>query len=164
MYTALKVPVAWLELESFYKKWIDTVQHTAGLFDLVIESDQIQRSFTSLTAGGTIDFGLLDEGFQKQVITRLVSQNTRAHLEELLSLNPFLATIGSASGDKYLIEKNRNAVIRSYSLEQYRQTLLTIYARVVGTIIRQRIDKHALLAEFFDLTKFSLLKWGDYGI
>jgi glycosyltransferase involved in cell wall biosynthesis len=164
MYTALKVPLAWLELEAFYKKWQDTIQHTASLFDRVIESDQIQSAFTSLTAGETIDFGLLDEVFQKQVIGRLLSQNAHVHREELLSLNPFLTTIGSAAGDKHLIENNRNAVIRSYGLEQYRQTLLTIYARVDRTTIRQRIDKNTLLAEFFDLTKFSLLKWGDYGV
>ena len=75
-----------------------------------------------------------------------------------------VATIGSPTGDKDLIEKNRKAVIRNYSLKHYRQTLLTIYARVGKTMIRQRIDKRALLAEFFDLTKFSLLKWGDYGL
>jgi hypothetical protein len=46
----------------------------------------------------------------------------------------------------------------------YRQKLLTAYEAVNTHCVRQRIDKKILLAEFLDLTKFSLLKWGDYGI
>jgi hypothetical protein len=163
MYTALNVPVDWLEMDDFYKKWNRTIHHTAKRFDLVIDNDRIQSTFASLTAGGTIDFGLLDEEFQKQVIGRLLTQNAHAHFDELLSLNPSLAGIGTAANEKDLIETNRNAVVRSYGVEQYRQKLLTIYAHVHRTIIRQRIDKKTLLAEFLDLSKFSLLKWGDYG-
>jgi hypothetical protein len=163
MYTALNIPVDWFELNYFYKKWKATIHRTAELFDLVIGNDRIQSTFSSLTAGGTIDFGLLDEAFQKQIIGRLLSHNAKAHVDELLSLNPFLAGIGRTANEKGLIEKNRHAVARSYGLEQYRQKLLKIYAHVDRTHIRQRIDKKTLLAEFLDLTKFSQLKWGDYG-
>ena len=78
-------------------------------------------------------------------------------------MNPFLAEIGRTANEKDLIENNRNAVAHSYGMSQYRQKLLAIYAHVDKTIIRQQIDKKKLLAEFLDLTKFSLLKWGDYG-
>jgi hypothetical protein len=163
MYTDLNVPVDWFELDDFYKKWKRTIHRTANLFELLIDNDRIQKIFASLTAGGTIDFGLLDEAFQKQVIGRLVTQNAHAHIDELLSLNPGLAGIGRAANEKDLIEANRNAVARSYNMAQYRQKLLTIYAHVATTSIRQHINKKTLLAEFMDLTRFSLLKWGDYG-
>jgi hypothetical protein len=163
MYTALRVPVNWFELDNFYKKWKRTVQRTADLFEFVIDNDEIENIFASLTAGGTIDFGLLDEAFQKQVISRLVTQNTPAGVDELLSLNPGLAEIGSVSNEKDLIKANRNAVERRYNMAQYRKKLLTVYAHVAATSIRQRINKNALLAEFMDLTRFSLLKWGNYG-
>ena len=163
MYTDLNVPVDWFELDDFYRKWKHTIHRTANLFEFLIDNDRIQKIFASLTAGGTIDFGLLDEAFQKQVIGRLVTQNVHAHIDELLSLNPGLAGIGRAANEKDLIEANRNAVARSYNMAQYRQKLLTIYAHVATTSIRQHINKKTLLAEFMDLTKFSLLKWGDYG-
>ena len=163
MYTALNVPVDWLELDDFYEKWKDTIHSTAKLFDLVIDNDRIQRTFASLTTGGTIDFGLLNEEFQKQVIGRLLTQNTHTHINQLLSLNPFLAEIGRTANEKDLIENNRKAVARSYGMSQYRRKLLAIYGHVDKTRIRQRIDKKKLLAEFFDLSKFSLLKWSDYG-
>ncbi|MGD2037000.1 MAG: hypothetical protein PVH28_03895 [Desulfobacterales bacterium] len=163
MYTDLSVPVNWFEVDNFYKKWKRTIQRTADLFEFVIDNAEIENIFASLTAGGTIDFGLLDEAFQKQVIGRLVTQNTPAHVDELLSLNPGLSEVGSAAGEKDLIAANRNAVERSYNMAQYRQKLLAVYAHVAPTSIRQRINKKTLLAEFMDLTKFSLLKWGDYG-
>jgi hypothetical protein len=163
MYTDLNVPVDWFELDNFYQKWKRTIQRAANLFEIVIDDDEIQNIFASLTADGTIDFGLLDEPFQKQVIVRLVKQNANAHVDELLSLNPGLAQIGTAANEKDLIEANRAAVERKYNMAQYRQKLLTIYAHVATTSIRQRINKKTLLTEFMDLTKFSLLKWGDYG-
>jgi len=163
MYTSLNVPVDWFELDDFYKKWKRTIRRTADQFRFGIDNEKIQNTFASLTAKGTIDFGLLDEGFQKQVIGRLVTQNPSVHVAELLSLNPGLAKIGRAANEANLIETNRNAVAQRYNMTQYRQKLLTIYAHVAQTSIRQRINKKALLAEFMDLTKFSLLKWGDYG-
>ena len=163
MYTALKVPVDWLEWDDFYQKWKGTINNAAKLFGLAIDNDQIQSAFALLTAGGTIDFGLLDEAYQKQVIGRLLTPNAHTHFDELLSLNPFLAEMGRAANDKVLIENNRNAVARNYGMAQYRQKLLAIYAHVDRTAFRQRIDKKALLAEFLDLEKFSLLKWGAYG-
>ena len=163
MYTELNVPVSWFELDNFRKKWKRTIQQTANLFELVIGDDDIQNAFASLTAGGTIDFGLLDETFQKQVIGRLAKQNAQTHVDELLFLNPWLAQIGKAANEKDLIEANRKAVERNYNMAQYRLTLLSIYAHVTSTSIRQLINKKTLLTEFMDLTKFSLLKWGDYG-
>ena len=80
-----------------------------------------------------------------------------------MSLNPFLAEFGRAAREKDLIENNRQAVARSYGMSQYRQRLLEIYRHVDKTRIRQRVDKKKLLAEFVDLSNFSLLKWGDYG-
>jgi hypothetical protein len=134
-----------------------------GLILLAVDNDRINSIFASLTAGGTIDFGLLGEEFQRQVIGRLVTQSAPARVDELLSLNPGLAAIGRAANEKDLIEANRNAVARSYNMAQYRKKLLSIYAHVATTSIRQRINKKTLLTEFMDLTKFSLLKWGDYG-
>jgi hypothetical protein len=164
MYKALNVPIAWLDLDHFFNKWKDTIYRTARLFDLAIDDKRIQSAFASITGGGTIDFGLLDEAFQKQIITRLLLQNSEAHVDELLSLNPFLAKIGKTADERKIIENNRNAVVRSYGMKQYRKRLLTIYAQVYRTAIQQHIDKNTLLAEFLDLTKFSLLKWGKYGV
>jgi len=77
-------------------------------------------------------------------------------------LNPALSTIGTVLNAKDVITSNRQAVLRSYSMALYRQKLLSTYRCVAATAVKQRIDKKKLLSEFFDLNKFSLLKWGDY--
>jgi len=160
MYSALNVPVDWFELEDYYLKWKRSIHDAARRFDTVIDSQRIQNSFESLTAGGTVDFGLLDEKSQKQVLTRLLTH--KAHAAHLVSLNPFLAAIGRIDDQRDLIETNRNAVTRNYSMAEYRQKLLAIYRQVSLTPVRQHIDKKILLAHFMDLSKFSLLKWGEY--
>lgn len=158
MYTQLQVPIEGFDSNGFYNKWRRTIQETARIFHLQIDLEQIRSAYEAMTADGTIDFGLLSETFQKQVLRHLLTN--KAHLKELLSLNPLLSKIGRVSAEKHLIESNRDAVVRSYSLAQYRQNLLDLYAQVKATPIRHRIDKQKLLAEFFDLKGFSLLKWG----
>jgi glycosyltransferase involved in cell wall biosynthesis len=162
MYTKLNVPMNWVGSEGFFDIWKRTIQNTCKLFDIQIDKDQIQSAYNFITADGKIDFGLLNEDYQRQVILKLLSD--KAHLQDLLNLNPFLLKIGKIRNEKDIIKINRSAVIRNYNMSLYRQKLLTAYEAVNTHCVRQRIDKKILLAEFLDLTKFSLLKWGDYGI
>jgi hypothetical protein len=119
----------------------------------------IKRAYEAITETGLIDFGLLAEPYQKQVLHYLMSNKT--HLQKFLKRNPLIAEISNGADQKNRIEANRNAIARSYNMAQYRQTLLDLYARVLATPVKQKIDKKKLLAEFFDLKRFSLLKWGD---
>ena len=161
MYTQLNVPLDWIESGAFFEKWNRTIQNICKLLGLKIDKKRIQNAYVAITANKTIDFGLLDEEFQKQVIKGLISD--KSFREKLLRLNPTLAKIGKISDKKDIIKSNCEAVARRYNMGQYRKKLLKIYAQVNRTCIRQHIDKKALLDEFLDLTKFSLLKWGDYG-
>jgi hypothetical protein len=161
MYTELNVPIGWVGLEDFFEKWNRTIRNTCKLFDIQIEQDRIQSAYNSITADGTVDFGLLNEDYQRQVILRLLSD--KAHMHDLLKLNPFLSKTGKGRNEKDIVKINRRAVIRNYNMSLYRQKLLTTYEAVSAYGVRQRIDKKILLAEFLDLKKFSLLKWGDYG-
>ncbi len=159
MYARLKVPLDWFDSKNFCDQWNRAIQNTAKRFDLQVDPTQIQSAYEAITAGGWIDFGLLSETFQKQVLRCLMSQKDQR--QKLISINPYLAKIGRVAGEKRLIASNRDAVVRNYGMAQYRQKLLNVYARVAATSIVQRIDKKKLLAEFYDLTRFSLLKWGD---
>ena len=162
MYPALKVPMNWIGSQGFFDLWRRTVENAAKLFDIQIEADRIQAAYNFITADNKIDFGLLNEEYQRQVILKLLSD--RAHLRKLSELNPFLLKIGRIGNEEEIIKTNHRAVVRNYNLSLYRQKLLAAYKAVSKQGVRQRIDKKILLAEFLDLTKFSLLKWGDYGI
>ncbi|MGD9226656.1 MAG: hypothetical protein PVF26_09165 [Desulfobacterales bacterium] len=162
MYTGLNVPMNWVGSQGFFDLWKCTIESTCKVFDIQIDKDRIQSAYNLITADGKIDFGLLNEDYQRQVIRKLLSD--QAHLQDLLKLNPFLLKIGRLRNEKDIVKINYKAVIRNYNMSLYRQKLLTAYAAVSAHGVRQRIDKKILLAEFLDLKKFSLLKWGDYGI
>ncbi len=159
MYTQLMVPIEKFDSEAFYHQWDKTIRVAARIFGLQIGSAQIQDAYSAITAGGMIDFGLLGEKFQKQVLQHLLSN--KAHLLKLLTVNPLLSNFSKATIQKDIIEFNRDAVMGNYHITQYRENLLKLYAQVVATTVQQRIDKKKLLAEFFDLNHFSLLKWGS---
>ncbi len=159
MYTQLKVPIEGFDSKEFYNQWNRTIKDTARIFGLQIDAEHVRSAYNAITKDEMIDFGLLAETFQKQVLRHLLSK--KAHVQKLLTLNPLLSNIGSAAAQKDIIESNHDAVARNYNMPQYRQNLLNLYAQVVATAIQQRIDKKKLLDGFFDLRKFSLLKWGD---
>lgn len=158
MYSRLKVPIRGFDSEGFYDRWNRTIMDTARIFGLDIDAEQTRFAYDTITEGDVIDFGLLAETFQKQVLQHLMTKKTR--IQNLLTLNPLLATIGNKTDQKDLIEANRNAVVRNYNLTRYRQNMLDLYARVLDTPVRQKINKNKLLAEFYDLRRFSLLNWG----
>ena len=162
MYSQLNVPISWVGSEGFFDLWKRTIQNACKSFDIQIDEDRIQSAYNFITADGTIDFGLLNEDYQRKVILKLLSD--KAHLQNLRKLNPFLLKIGRIHNEKDIVKINRNAVIRHYNMSLYRQKMLNTYESVNTHCVLQHIDKKILLAEFLDLTKFSLLKWGDYGI
>lgn len=162
MYTELNVPIDWIEMSSFSEKWNRTLRDTCKLFGVQFDKNRIQEAYDFITADGTIDFGLLDEDSQRHVILKLLSD--KAYSDDLIRLNPFLSSIGKVRHEIDVIKTNRRAVVRNYNMRLYRQKLLAAYKTVDAVSVRQRIDKEILLMQFLDLTKFSLLKWGDYGI
>ena len=160
LYSRLPVPVDWIGLQQYRKKWIGSVRFACKLFNHQIDGQSIQQSFDSITRDGNIDFGLLNEGSQKKVLYGLLADQKK--YDRLLRLNPFLSNPGQVQDGHDLILHNQKAIRAGYSQEEYSRTLRTIYDRVATTTVRQKIDKQSLVSAFMDLENFSLLKWSDY--
>jgi hypothetical protein len=159
LYTELHVPLDWIDYHQFYRKWRRWVHKTCLLFNFQLDEDRITTAFDAITQSGTIDFGLLNEAFQKQIVLRLI--RTRKAYAELMRLNPFLSNPGSMADKTMLIEKNKAAIAACYNKTRYRQRLMETYQRISATPVKQKIDKKVLISAFFNLEKFSLLKWSD---
>jgi glycosyltransferase involved in cell wall biosynthesis len=160
LYTKLNVPVEWIGRERLYEKWKSCILIKSGIFDLNLDEKTITTSFGKLTSNDLIDFGLLDEAFQKIIISRVLADRTDR--DRLISLNPYLSDPGYVSNKEVLIQNNMKAVLLNYNKTIYKEKLIEIYTKVVNSSVRQSIDKEILISCFFKPETFSLLKWGDY--
>lgn len=160
LYTKLLVPVKWIDKKELYERWKASVLKACALFNYKIDNKNIEKGFSAITKNNNIDFGLLDESFQKQIIACILSDKKNA--TRLRSLNPYLSHIGEMKNKEDLLQNNMKAVLNNYNNTVYKKKLFEIYSNVCKNPVRQNIDKKILLAEFLNLHKFSLLKWGDY--
>ena len=159
MYSTLRIPIDWLDLEQFEADWAVTVKTCANRFGIEISDSHIEEAFSVLATDGTIDYGLLHETQQKEVLHFLETYADAA--DELIRVNPFLVDVpGVPPPDR--IDQNRDIILREYSADAYRRRLLSAYNAVCSRTVSQRVDRAALLAFFFDLSRFSLLKWKSY--
>ncbi|MDL1967381.1 MAG: hypothetical protein LWW97_02245 [Deltaproteobacteria bacterium] len=161
LYDRLLVPLEWIGKDKFYEVWKACILRNCSLFDFKIHEEEIQKSFTKITGNNNIDFGLLYEPFQKQIISHVLSSKNNA--KKLIKLNPYLSRLAnSLLNNKELIQNNMNAVLSNYNKTTYKKNLLEIYSKIINNPVHQRLDKNILLSEFINLEQFSLLKWNDY--
>jgi glycosyltransferase involved in cell wall biosynthesis len=157
LYTQLVVPLEWLGKEKLFRTWQAGVQKACSLFHIRIDNMKILTAFEKITANQSVDFGLLNEAFQKTIISHVVSD--KSHRDRLRSLNPFLLDPGNVPGKEALVQNNMNAVLFHYNKTNYRKNLVDIYSRVIKETVRHKIDKKLLVLKFLNPEDFSLLKW-----
>jgi glycosyltransferase involved in cell wall biosynthesis len=157
LYTRLMVPVHWLDAETLGKLWKGAMHSAAHRYNYDLSDHWIDDAWRLVTTDDRIDFGLLSEPFQIEVIERVMAQRTA--YEELIAQNPFLSRPGPPAASDDLIKHNSAAVVQRYSTENYAIRLMHIYTHVANTKIRQSIDKNVLLSAFLSPHHFSLLKW-----
>jgi hypothetical protein len=160
LYDRLDIPLAWIDSDMYAHYWRKAVLDAAGQYGYRIDSTTLDQAYSHLVQSGRIDFGMLNERLQRQAGEHLIKK-PRAR-KALVSMNPWLEDPGAADGKMSIIEGNRRAILEYYALKQYHARLLTIYDQVVRHRVRHRIDKKIVVDAFFDLERFSLLKWGDY--
>ncbi len=160
LYNALRIPMDWIDRRRFTQRWVDCAQHAYHLFSLSIDEVSTYQAFDRITENDVIDFGILDEVAQKEIIIRLIS--SKLAVEKLVRLNPFLSMSGNVSCNDDLVQDNRRVIEENYNPAAYRQKLFSIYHKVAARPVQHRIDKVTLAKAFLDLAHFSLLKWGDY--
>ena len=160
LYSALNVPLQWIDKDKYRAEWTACVQEVSDRFDTPLRRTALDSAFGAITAEDQVDFGLLNEFYQKQIIEHILDNPTAK--TKLIEMNPWLADPTGVVIDDDLIAANQQAVKEHYNSNIYRETLMAIYRQVVADPVRQRIDKQKLLSAFLDLETFSLLKWGTY--
>ncbi len=158
MYNSLIVPLTLAEKEKFYKRWEKTILKSYACFNRFIEKKEIKEKFRKVISDfHYIDFGMLHEENQKQVLSKIISDDK--YRQDVLSLNPFLSEINNTSVYKKNICINKQKVLSNYNIDIYSDKLRNIYDKVINIKVCHKIDKNSLLNKFLDLERFSLLKW-----
>jgi hypothetical protein len=160
LYSRLNVSLDWMNYHQFFQTWKDCIAKVCSLFHVTIDSKRIKNVFDRFTENGNIDFGLLSEGYQKRIITGLISN--RGRIEQMCRLNPFLSDPGNVSNADELVKHNQRAILKTYNKVTYRKRLLEIYQKVARSEVKQKINKTVLVSAFLNIEEFSLLKWSDY--
>ena len=160
LYQHLMVPLSWMDHQLFFDLWKNCILENSTPFGLGFEKESIDRAADKMIAAGSIDFGLLGEFFQKQIMRTLLAEPVKKDC--LADINPFLKNLGMEGIARERINHNRQMTLDKFSAEVCRENLLNTYQAVLRTPVKQRIDKHCLAAAFFNLDAFSMLKWGRY--
>jgi glycosyltransferase involved in cell wall biosynthesis len=160
LYKKLAVPVEWIDEKNFFTKWSTALGAAAQRFNHLLSPKEIFKQFERIISNNTIDFGLLDEFFQKSIIQQVLTDSLAA--KTLLELNPYLARMGIPKDSETLIENNCKAILKSYSRTAYSQLLRRIYQKAVIHRSNFQINKKTLLTSFLTPNNTSLLKWSAY--
>ena len=160
MYTQLRVPTTWFDRKGYLGAWRKTVRQVCSRFAHDIDSTVVLEAENRLLHGGEIDFGLLNEKYQKQVLWHLLKSPQEKTI--LKNLNPFLENLAAPIDSKDQIRRNRKIILTDYNTDTYRNALANIYAKVADTPVFHGIQKGILLTRLLDLKGLSLLKWGVY--
>jgi hypothetical protein len=160
LYPRLAIPVDWIDRHSFFCQWERSFLAAGEKFSYAVDRNSLQTAFQSLIINDTIDFGLLGEAFQRNIIRRLIGDASSK--ARLILLNPFLGHPGNMLDRRRVVDRNRKAVEEAYGPSAYASKLIDTYRAVLRTPVSQAIDKPALLSAFLKPDTFSLLKWSSY--
>jgi len=158
-YNRLSVPTEYFDAAAFCLRRKKAVLRCNKRFGFPIRNEEIEKSSLLLTKNNLIDFGMLDEEAQQQVILSLIKDKKKKAI--VMDLNPWLQKMGVLAEKYEIIEKNRARVLEIYGQEKYRQNLLSIYNSVMNVDVSHSINKLALVKAFFNPKTFYPLRWPD---
>lgn len=150
LYDRLPVPLDWIGEDEFRKTLEGTMHRSYVAYAREWNLALSEHAFHSLVVDGRVDFGILNEAMQRQVIRHLAE-----HPEDRGLLPPF-----PAAPDAGMIEHNRMIVERQYGIEAYGSRLLQLYEDLAavspGKV--ESADAGALLDCFLRPERFNLLR------
>lgn len=160
LYSLLRVPLDWLDRSGYLDAWRNAIKNVCRRFEFAIPPTAVLDAEAHLAESAEVDFGLLNEKYQREVLQHLVENPAKKAM--LTRLNPFLEDFMNLPVSTNRIRRNREIVLSDYNADNYQESLRNIYNRVAEETVRHGIRKEGLLSEFFNPHGLSLLKWGTY--
>jgi glycosyltransferase involved in cell wall biosynthesis len=150
LYSSLPVPLEWTGESAFLQTLETAMKQSYAAYSMDWKNEYFEEAKAALVIDGKVDFGILDEPLQRNVIRHLVENP-----DDRSQLIPF-----SPSPSPPLIERNRKVALVHYSPEAYGKRLLGIYrdlaASQPGPVTSA--PAAALLEKFLLPRRFNLLR------
>jgi hypothetical protein len=162
LYDRFKIPLDHIDQMQFFDQWKTCIRENAGVFKISVSDKAIARAYERMTSGKIMDFCLMDEHFQKQVIKGILTDKKFKY--QIIAHNPFLSDFTQMPDSSDIINHNRAIVETEFSRNKYRTQLLQAYKNVIHQPVSHQIDKKVLAESFLNLKNFSLLKWCDHEV
>jgi hypothetical protein len=156
LYKKLLIPLECFDSESFISRWKEGLERWAGQFDVIITDDEIRENIERRLIDGSIDFGLLDEEAQTQVIESISSNSLLIGKIEKINLwlkDFFKDTHGNRDREVHVIEENRKIILNTYGPDNYRKNLLSIYKKVKRHV-PHGVEKKKVLDAFLKIENY----------
>jgi len=160
LYPGIRLPMEWIGRQRIVDRFKKCLEFNRRAYGSFWPAKWTATCLQTLGQNDGIDFGLLDEGFQKECIDR-VHQNP-IDRQELLAMNPGLKTLLADTLPREHVSRNCKLIVSHYHPDRYREQLIDIYTRVLEKPVKHSIDRRKLLASYLKPDNFSLLKWGPY--
>jgi len=150
LYDALPVPLVWAGENAFFQTLETAMKQSYASYSKDWNPEFFEEAKAALVTDGTVDFGILDEQLQRNVIRHLIKNP-----EDQATLPPFPSSTSTT-----LIEHNRQVALDHYSLEAYGERLKDIYQNLVAINPGHVSAANAadLLDEFLQPHRFNLLR------
>ena len=159
LYEKMLVPSEWMDCVAFEKRWKRCLRDTFVRYGAAMDESAASEGFATLCQNGGIDFSMLDEPFQRNIMDRLIGNTSEVKRFE--EINPALKQFRRPPAFSRMISRNRDAIAKHYNQDAYRERLVDIYKKVITIRVRHAIDKSILLRQFLQPKNFSLMKWCD---
>ena len=158
----LSIPVSWIKRDRLADSLHGYLERLLEAYGL--DCDHHQTSVVKRIAHAeTVDFAQLESGFQREVIELVAGDRRRR--EELLDLNPGIATALSSNSDAELVDQNASIVRTEYSVAGAGQQLSRVYRAVadsaVDTRLRASADGARVLDAFLDPAQLYPIRFED---
>lgn len=151
LYSRVDIPVEWIG-EDRVREAIESMLRRSYLaYDVRLPRNAVKKTWKSWVRKGRIDFGVLDERFQLEILRRLNAD--RGQLDRIGIPKLDLSTGSEIANRSRIIE-------RAYGEDRYAEQVLEIYGRVVsGSTGRVRhLATDRVLAQFLDPSRLNLLR------
>ncbi len=159
LYDRIDIPLDRVSFDLFFHKWKKSILANAQKFGVTISETDIHDAADRIKARGAVDFGLLDENFQKQVLSALLTD--AGFKDQLRTINPKLDMCFRLKDAGDRIAHNDHVVRTAYGADAYRKKLLEIYASMKADVPVTPIDKQQIARAFLLPDAFSLLSWSE---